>query len=188
MLKGIAMSASRLRTRLQYFLRDARGVSAIEFALLAPLMITLYLGGVEVSQAVNIDRKVSLTARTIADLVTRVTAVSTADMNNIFDAGTAVAAPYPSSKLKIKISSLYVDNNNVVKVQWGRAKNTTARSNGDVISTLPAALKIKDTNLIWAEVEYEYTPTMGYVLTGTFNLKDQIYMRPRLSDKVIGPT
>ncbi len=129
-----------VRARMRHFLRDVRGVSAVEFALLAPMMITLYLGGVEVSQAINIDRKVSMTARTLADLVTRVTAVTTADVNNILDAGTAVAAPYPASKLKVKISSLHIDNNNVVKVQWGRAKNTTARPNGEVVATLPAGL------------------------------------------------
>ena len=34
------------------------------------------------------------------------------------------------------------------------------------------------------EAQYAYTPTIGYVITGTLTLKDQIYMRPRLSDTV----
>jgi hypothetical protein len=38
--------------------------------------------------------------------------------------------------------------------------------------------------LIWSEVQYNYTPVIGYVITGSMNLKDQIYMRPRLSDTV----
>ena len=50
--------------------------------------------------------------------------------------------------------------------------------------TLPAALNTASTSLIWAEAQYAYTPTIGYVITGTMNLKDQIYMRPRLSDTV----
>jgi len=33
-------------------------------------------------------------------------------------------------------------------------------------------------------VTYAYTPTIGYVITGTLNLADRIYMRPRLSDTV----
>ena len=50
--------------------------------------------------------------------------------------------------------------------------------------TLPTALTVANTSLIWAEVQYAYTPAIGYVITGTMTLKDQIYMRPRLSDTV----
>src|ERR1700692_1888012 len=53
------------------FLGDRRGLSAVEFALLLPLMLTLYLGGVEVSNGVAADRKVAITARTVADLASR---------------------------------------------------------------------------------------------------------------------
>ena len=55
--------------RLSDFATDRRGVSAVEFALLLPLMLTLYLGGVELSQGISIDRKVTLTARTPDDLL-----------------------------------------------------------------------------------------------------------------------
>ena len=47
--------------------------------------------------------------------------------------------------------------------------------------TLPTALNIANSSLIWSEVEYAYKPTIGYVISGTLTLKDQIYMRPRLS-------
>jgi hypothetical protein len=50
--------------------------------------------------------------------------------------------------------------------------------------TLPAALNVANSNVIWSEVRYDYVPTIGYVLTGTVNLFDQIYMRPRLADSV----
>ena len=40
---------SNLRDRLTRLAGDERGVSAVEFALLLPVMLTLYLGGVEVS-------------------------------------------------------------------------------------------------------------------------------------------
>ena len=53
-------------------LGDERGVSAVEFAMLLPLMLTLYLGAVEISQGIGADRKVTLTARTVADLVSQV--------------------------------------------------------------------------------------------------------------------
>ena len=46
---------------------DQRGVSAVEFALLAPVMIGLYLGCAEISDGVGADRKVSLTSAALAN-------------------------------------------------------------------------------------------------------------------------
>ena len=79
--------------------RDQRGVSAVEFALLLPLMLTLYLGAVEISQAIGIDRKVTLTSRTVADLASQVSSLASSDMSNVLAASSAVIAPYDSSKL-----------------------------------------------------------------------------------------
>jgi len=54
----------------------------------------------------------------------------------------------------------------------------------NAVVTLDNALKTANTSLIWAETQYTYTPTIGYVITGPMTLRDQIYMRPRLSDTV----
>ena len=180
---SLAHMIVRLRRPVRRLLRDKRGISAVEFAMLLPLMVTLYLGGVEVSQGVAIDRKVTLISRSLADLVAQATTVSTDDMNNILAATTAVVAPYSDSKLKIVVSSVTIDANGVAKIAWSDTKNGTKRTVGSTV-TLPTALNIANTSLIWAEAEYAYTPTIGYVVTGTMNLKDQIYMRPRLSDSV----
>jgi Flp pilus assembly protein TadG len=175
--------ARRLSRQLRRLARDKRGISAVEFAMLLPLMMTLYLGGVEVSQAVAIDRKVTLIARTVADLIAQVTSVNATDMTNILAASTAVAAPYPDSKLKIVVSRVDIDSSSVAKVIWSKTKNGTARAVNSTV-TLPTALTVANTSLIWAETQYAYTPAIGYVITGTMTLKDQIYMRPRLSDTV----
>jgi hypothetical protein len=49
-------------------------------------------------------------------------------------------------------------------------------------------VKVASTYLISAEVHYAYTPTIGYVMTGTFDLNDKFYLRPRLSDSITGPS
>lgn len=179
----IALLIARARRPVRRLLRDKRGVSAVEFAMLLPLMITLYLGGVEVSQAVSIDRKVTLVARSLGDLIAQATTVSNADMTNILSAATSVVAPFTDTKLKITVSRVDIDANGVAKVVWSDTKNGTVRAVGSTV-TLPAALNTASTSLIWAESQYAYTPTIGYVITGTMTLKDQIYMRPRLSDTV----
>jgi Flp pilus assembly protein TadG len=174
---------SALIRRLASFTRDQRGVSAVEFAMLLPLMITLYLGSVEISQGVAIDRKVTLTTRTVADLASQVSSINNADMTNMLNATASVIAPFDQSKLKVVVSAVKIDANGAATVSWSDTLNGTKRSVGSTV-TLPTALNVANTTLIWSEVQYAYTPTIGYVITGTLNLSDQIWMRPRLSDSV----
>jgi Flp pilus assembly protein TadG len=188
----LALILARTRRPLRRFLADKRGVSAVEFAMLLPLMVTLYLGGVEVSSAVAVDRKMTLVARTLADLTAQATSVSEANLSNIKAAAVAIIAPFDDTKIGITISSVIVDAQKVAKIKWSD-KNTsgTTRNPGDIVSSMPAVLKESSTYpiyLIWAESKYVYTPTVGYVITGSMNLTDQIYMRPRLSDCVLRPT
>jgi Flp pilus assembly protein TadG len=169
--------------RISRLARDERGVSAVEFALLLPLMLTLYLGAVEISQGIAVDRKVTLAARTVADLASRPTTINNQYMTNSLNAALAVIAPYPDSPLSLTVTSVTIDKDGKATVAWSDALNGTARAKGSSV-TLPSALNIPNSSLIWSEVQYLYTPTIGYVLSGTLTLKDQIYMRPRLSDSV----
>jgi Flp pilus assembly protein TadG len=172
-----------LPQRLASFRKDERGVSAVEFAMLLPLMVTLYLGSVEISQGVGIDRKVTLTTRTVADLASQVSSISNADMANMLTATAAVIAPYDQTKLKVTVSAVTIDSNGNAKVAWSDTLNGTSHAVNTPV-TLPSALNVPNTTLIWSEVSYSYQPTIGYVITGTLNLSDQIWMRPRLSDTV----
>lgn len=177
------MFAHLITRRLSEFVKDKRGVSAVEFAMLLPLMLTLYLGGVEVSQGISIDRKVTLTARTVADLVAQVSSIDTAGVNAALGAATAVMAPYPDSSAKVTVSVVDIDANGNAKIKWSSTKNGTARAIGSSV-TLPAALNVPSTSLVWGEASYDYQPSIGYVVTGNMNLTDQIFMRPRLSETI----
>jgi Flp pilus assembly protein TadG len=179
----LSASFAGVRRRLFGCLRDERGMSAVEFALLLPLLVTLYLGGVEVSQGITIDRKVTLVARTVADLSSQVATITNAEMSNILSASTSVLAPYTTTNLKVTVSQISIDNNGKATIIWSDTKNGTARATGSTV-VLPTALNVNNTSLIWGEVTYAYTPAVGYVITGTMTLKDQIYMRPRVSDSV----
>lgn len=178
---------TRLSRILASLRHDQRGVSAVEFAMLLPLMVTLYLGAVEISQGVSINRKVTLTARTVADLASQVSSISSTDMTNLLNASAAVVSPFPTNQLKVTVSAVSIDGSNVAKVSWSCTLNGTKRATNSTV-TLPTALNVANSQLIWSEVAYNYVPTIGYVITGPMNLTDQIYMRPRLSDTVTGPS
>lgn len=163
--------------------RETHGISAVEFALLVPVMITLFVGGTEITQGITIKRKTTIAVRSIGDLVAQTsTEITDSDLDAIFAATSAVLAPYPAANLKIVISNVEIDANNAAKVVWSDAHNGgTARTPGAPV-TLPQGLNaFPQTSLIWAEAEYEYTPTIGYVISGSIDLKDKVYLRPRLT-------
>jgi Flp pilus assembly protein TadG len=175
---------------IRRFVHQRRGVSAVEFALILPIMLTLFIGGQEVTQGITIKRKVTIATRTIADLVSQDISISDADLTAIFAATTTVLAPYAPGLLKMKITNIWIDADGNASVVWGAAHNgATPRNPGDTI-TLPDGLnQFEKSSLLWAEAEYKYTPTIGYVMSGSIDLKDKLYLRPRLTsciDRVTG--
>ena len=175
---------STLPATFRGFATDQRGVSAVEFAILLPLMLTMYLGGVEISQAVSADRKTTLVAHTIGDLTAQASNVTTADMTNVLNAGAAVAYPFPASNLKETVTAVCIDaSGTIATVLWSKTLNGTART-GVVTSSIPTALMVANTSLIWGEASYLYRPTIGWTITGTLTLSDKFFLRPRLSSSV----
>ena len=166
--------------RLSRFTRDRRGVSAVEFAFIAPVMIGLYLGCAEISDGVAADRKVSLVVDALANLSSQPTTISTAQMTNILNASSTIIQPYSASKLKATVSCLKIDANKNVTVAWSATLNGTARAAGSSV-TIPSALAVAGTQLLFAEASYAYTPIVGYTISGTLTLSDKMYMAPRIT-------
>jgi Flp pilus assembly protein TadG len=180
----------RLRT-------DCRGIAATEFAIIVPLMLVMFFGVIEITSGFAVDRKVTLVARTLSDLTsqgdsTNPSLVNDTDLTNFFTASYGLLWPYEVTPVTATLSGVYVDTSGTAKVQWSKSAAVAIVSNkltttltssthkqGDVV-TLPTGLAVKDTYLIWSEVEYDYKPTIGYVMSKAgLTLKDQTFTRPR---------
>lgn len=165
-------------------IRDRRGAAAVEFAIITPAILTIFFGTAEVSTGVGIDRKVVMTARTLSDLVAQSMIINDADMTNIFNAASSVMSPYSTSaELHVKVSAVNIDSNGIATIGWSKALNSTARAAGATVA-IPSALAMPNSQLIWSEVSYDYKPAVGYFITGTLNLSDQFFARPRQSSTV----
>jgi Flp pilus assembly protein TadG len=177
----------RLRGSALDMLEDCRGIAATEFAVIVPVMLVMFFGTVEISSGVAVDRKVTLVARTLSDLTSQSISVSDADLTGFFKASNAILTPYSWTPTKATITELHIDATSLAaRVQW--SKGTTPRSAGSIV-TIPAQLAVADTYLIFSEVSYVYTPTIGYVMAKTgVNMADVAYTRPRQSACVIYPT
>jgi|ERR1700733_10613363 Flp pilus assembly protein TadG len=170
----------RARFSALSLLKDCRGIAATEFAIIVPIMLVLFFGTVEFSSAVAVDRKVTLMARTLSDLTSQSTTVADTDMTNFFAASLAILTPYSSTPTKGTITELYVDPATLqARVQWSKGASPRAVSSTVAI---PTALAVPGTYLIFSEVSYLYTPTIGYVMAKAgINLSDVSYTRPRQS-------
>jgi len=169
-----------LRGLARRFARSRRGVAAIEFAFVLPVMLTVYFGVVEVAQGVMIDRKVTDLNRALADLTAQGTSISDAEISNIFDAAQTIMAPFTSVAPKMAIVSVVIDSSGVAKVCWSAQRNSTVPKRGDTVA-LPDNLKIASTSLIMATASYDFTPLIGYLVTGPIVIGNTpIYMRPRI--------
>ena len=181
----------RARRSIPDLIGDRSAVAAIEFALIVPIMLVMFFGTVEMSSGVAVDRKVTLVARTLSDLTSQATSVADTDMTNFFTASGAILTPYSPTPTHAKLSELYVDPSTLqARVQW--SKSATLDSSGNVtlaagravssIVAIPSQLAVAGTYLIFSEVSYLYTPTVGYVMGHAgVNLSDVAYTRPRQS-------
>jgi Flp pilus assembly protein TadG len=184
---------------LHGFRNDCRGVIAVEFAMIAPVMLVLFFGVLEFSSAVAVDRKVALVARTLSDLTSQSSAVADTDLSNYGQAVKAVMVPYSSLPVSGTVTEIYINpTTHAARVQWSRSVNVDAGGNVTVgtsshspkdVVTVPTGLNIDGTYLIWSEVSATYLPTVGYVMgTAGVKLSATDYTRPRQSGCVGYPT
>jgi len=170
--------------------RDQRGVSAIEFALLAPAIILMYVGAAEIGNLLTVDRRVETVASTAADLTAQVKQVSNADLADIVAASTSILNPYPTTPLKVVLSSVVADQNNNGKVAWSYPTGS-GRAVGSSYA-LPTGTTEAYSSVIVVEVTYAFTPLLALkkcpILAtdpcfnpGAFNLQRTFYARPRRS-------
>lgn len=173
------------------FRRDDRGVSAVEFALIAPFMILLYFGLVELCQALIAERKTNHVASSVGDLVAQSESVTKASgstgptsLPDIYSIGTAVMAPFDTSTLQMRVTSVTADANGKPLVDWSNSYGgySPAIQKGAVV-TLPMTLTA-GSSIIMADAKYKYTSAIGYVLPKVQNFSETFYLRPRRSDQV----
>ena len=170
------------------FRRDLAGIAAVEFALLAPILITTFIGTVELSEAITINRKIGQTASTLADLVTQETQMTDEEIANVFSATETVMSPYDASGLKIVVSAVGEDEDTgAAEVKWSKAQNDTPWAKGAKPPVaIPDGIDLTDQWLIVAKIEFSYEaifPSIAKELFGSpnFEMEKISFLRPRNS-------
>lgn len=165
------------------FMRDRRGVSAIEFAMIAPILILMYVGTAEIGNLLTVYRRTATVAATASDLTAQVKSVSTGDLQDIVSASSSILTPYDPAPLKIVLSSVVADQNNKTTVAWSYASKGAGRAVNSAYA-VPAGLTEAGSSVIVAEITYAFTPLLDLTEVfspGAFDIKRTFYTRPRRS-------
>jgi len=166
---------------LRRLFRAETGMAAVEFALILPILITIWIGGVEVTQGLSVDRRLNNLASAIGDLVSRSKAINYAGVDAIFDIDEGALFPFSTASLSMRVTAVNIDATQKALVVWSRANGTAGvRPDGENLNSLiDIKLRVANTQIIMAEVFYTYAPAVGYVITGDVALDDRVYFTPR---------
>ncbi len=169
--------------------RDKKGIAAVEFALILPFMMLLYLGTAELTYGLMANRKMTLAARTLSDLVAQQNdttsatpgRITDAKLTTIFTAANAIMAPFTATPLKLAVSSIGFTPNTATppvytaRTQWTAISNTgtprpcsvnltsVANTSHPSSTTMPAGLFGAGTVIV-ADVSYDFTPPFSGTL------------------------
>lgn len=205
-------AAKLLPKKLTSFGKDDGGVAAVEFALILPIMAVMFIGAVEMSWAVGVDRRVSQVAGATGDLVARVNQnIKKSEVVDIMKIGSYLMYPFDEPPLKVTTSIITSDVSDATKTtkRWECVFDASLPSSNQVTCTCPVAPKPaytvpanlmgKNEGLVVSDVQYKYKPlilTFDFFMKGAapgaggiYTLKEKLYLKPRaLWPKLRHPT
>jgi Flp pilus assembly protein TadG len=169
---------ARLGERLR---NDARGVAAVEFAITVPVLLLVYLGGFELSQAMATYRKVSDTTVELANVAAQYTTIGSTDATSIFSATSQIMSPFSTQNLSTVLTVVQTDSNSVATVYWSKTSTGAPGLPTGQVVTLPTGMASQSSCYVLVQATYQYNPTIGSAFVGSIPMSDQIYMQPRSS-------
>ena len=183
----LRMLAERAHCFARRVRSDIGGMAAVEFGYLAPVMLLMLIGTVEVSRAVAMDRKFGLATALVADLIAREKTMSAANLNAIYDIVAHVMSPYDTSSLKIGVVPVKANPTNASNTEVYAATLNRPSYHG---ATQPAkcsayglttGLLAAGSSVIVVETSYTYTPILTGSIFGSKNWTDKAILSPRNS-------
>lgn len=169
---------------LSGFARDNRGVAAIEFAFVAPILIVFYLGMAEACQLLIAKRRVDHAGAAIADLVTQEQVVSKAKLTDLKKISATILAPLSNAAdvFTVDLASVRADSSGALKNVW--CWPTACAPDSTPAFTVGTPLTAGE-SVVVARVSYSYTSGIGYFITSGKTLSHKAELRPRKNDLIL---
>lgn len=188
-ITGLRQAKLRFLCNWKRLIGDNRGVGGVEFAIVAPMLIVLYLMAFELTMGLSVAKKTSMASSTIADLVSREDKVDPAFLAGMADVSGAIFVPYPSKDLLIKVSAIEIDSSKAAKVLWSWSTTGVAPYAVGTEAPVPADMLVAGTFLIRSElsVSHElmmYLPGLSGTEAKNITIAREYYFRQRLGTEI----
>lgn len=181
----------RSRLRLRFSKLGRSGTAIIEFALTAPLLVSLLLGVADLAPSLMVKFKVGTATQAIADLAAQTATIQTSDIPNLFSIGSDIMAPFAGAPLIQRISNIASDGSKAI-VYWSCGESPLDPLKTFDTVTPPTGLVAVDatgidTSYVMVETQYSYNAPAGFILKTAQLMTVTAYTLPRVST-YIGPT
>jgi Flp pilus assembly protein TadG len=169
---------------------DRQGISAIEFALILPLILVLLAGTFDIGQALMVDRRMDQISGTAADLTSQQSSWTTSKLDAIITGTASIIEPFGTTNLTIVVAAISIDSSNNQTVAWSRAYKTTAWTAGATSPvTISSTVTTSGVQMIVARTTYTLqTPFASFLkpITGSlsYSFTRTTMSRPRNSDTI----
>jgi Flp pilus assembly protein TadG len=163
---------------LQRFRSSTRGVAAIEFAAIMPVLAIIFLATFDGGQAIATYMKVRAATYALASISNQYVTIASTDMSSILGATSVIMAPYNTATPSVTISQITISNKGKATIEWSANQGGTARTVTSTISP-PSAMVVNSSYLILAEVSNKFTPLFGFFGSGGITFSDNLYVTPR---------
>ena len=167
-------------------IKNNQAVAAIEFALIVPILLILFVGGFEITRYVLLYQKISKTTSSLSDLAARAPELNEADIANSFNATEHLMAPYyDEAEVRVIFSSI-MDNGTGNLINWQRCGGGTLDVQSDLgeqgdYATLPTGFDLDlNEDTILAEIYVEYNSVIGMNFIAESTIRKARYSHPRL--------
>jgi Flp pilus assembly protein TadG len=183
----LCKSAAVERNGRLRFGRDARGVASIEMALIFPMMLIIFVGMIDASNLLTANRRVTLTASTLGDLVTQAPGqVWSTDMDGFFSAAQSIMDPFPADSIIMEFFAFKTSGGGAA-LEWSYS-NSNQTCGASPAANNPEMLKLmaEDNDVVVSRVCYTWEPVLGIILGfKTSTIQDQIMLRPRQTARIV---
>ncbi|MGE0595000.1 MAG: TadE/TadG family type IV pilus assembly protein [Hyphomonadaceae bacterium] len=171
-------------SRFRRFARASGGLAAVEFALIAPMMVFLLFGSVELLDALSANRRTQNVAASVADVVARDTEISNSELTGIWSAMDVLMIPDTAEFMDVRITSISIESASVARVVWSEARNNYSRLSPGSTVALPSAMMLPGSSLIMTETRFNYQPPLSFLFSGGVPMEHKAYRRSRLVDPI----